>query len=354
VLLFKSSLFNFVGVNDGYYSQNYGLSYIDALKEDRKMIFTEDTLRTLVLVLLSAGIIWMFLKKKLSETKVIILFAGLILFDLVGVDRRYVNNDNFISSLQVNRPFQPHGADKAIIQDTDNFRVFDVTSGGGRASYFHNALGGYHAAKLKRFNDLNEFHISKNNINVLNMLNTKYIIAQDEEGNVFPYTNTDANGNAWFVDEVKIVASSDEEILLLDSLDTKSKAIYTKTNEKQPILDKLYQVDSTAHIKVLEYKPNYIKYESNNAQDGFVVFSEIFYGNGWISTLDNEEVSHFRVNYALRGMPVKSGKHIIEFRFEPQVVKTGSQIALASSILFGILIMGGLFYEFKNKPTTSA
>ena len=354
VLLFKSSLFNFVGSNDGLWRQNYGQPFIDAIKSDRKMIFTQDSLRTLILVVLAAGVVWMFIKKKISETLVTVAFAILILFDLVGVDRRYVNNDNFVSSLQVNKPFQPNSADKEIFNDKSNFRVFDVTSGGAKSSYFHNALGGYHAAKLKRFNDLNEFYISRNNINVLNMLNTKYIIAEGEEGKVFPYTNTDANGNAWFIKELELVNSADEEILLLDSLDTKTKAIYTKIEGLDSSLKTSYQVDSTSYIKVLEYKPNYIRYESNNNQDGFAVFSEIFYGNGWQSSIDNNEVPHIRVNYALRGMSIPAGKHIIEFKFEPQVVKTGSQIALASSVIFGILLLAGLFYEFKNKSRKSA
>lgn len=354
VLLFKSSLFNFVGVSDGFYRQNYGQPFIDAIKDDRKMIFTQDSLRTLILVLLAAGVIWLFIKKKISETIAIVSFAVLILFDLVGVDRRYVNNDNFVSSIQVNKPFSPNQADAAIMKDQSHFRVFDLTSGGAKASYFHNSLSGYHAAKLKRFNELNDFHISKNNINVLNMLNTKYIIAEDEENQVFPYTNTDANGNAWFVKEVALVGSANDEIMLLDSLDTKNKAIYTKIDTGQPSLDKTYQVDSTAQISVVEYKPNYIKYESSNSNEGFAVFSEVYYGNGWQSYIDGQLAPHFRVDYVLRGMQVPAGNHTIEFRFDPEVVKTGSRVSLASSIIFIVLLIGGLFYEFRNTSKNSA
>ncbi|HAI19454.1 MAG TPA: hypothetical protein DCM10_16325, partial [Xanthomarina gelatinilytica] len=219
-LLFKSSLFNFVGGNDGYYRQNFGQQFMDALIADRKTFFTEDTLRTLVLVLLSAGTIYLFLKKKLSETKVIMAFAVLIVIDLVGVDRRYVNNDDFVPSIKMNKPYQATEVDKAIMQDPEHFRVYDLVSRApAKASYFYNSLTGYHAAKLKRYNELYDFYISKNNINVLNMLNTKYIIAEDEEGNPFPYTNPDANGNAWFVENIKLVNSANEEILALDSLD---------------------------------------------------------------------------------------------------------------------------------------
>ena len=202
-LLFKSS-FSFVGGNDGYFRQvygEYGESFVTALKDDRRAMFTTDTLRTLILVLLSSGTIFLFLKKKLSETLVVVVFAALILFDLVSVDRRYVNNDNFVSSIQVNKPFQPNAADLEILKDTTHFRVFDVASREpGKAAYFHNSLSGYHAAKLGRYDELFDFHIAKNNVNVLNMLNTKYIIASDQSNtNVGAFTEyTEPNGNAWF------------------------------------------------------------------------------------------------------------------------------------------------------------
>lgn len=349
-LLFKSSLFSFVGANDGLYRQNYGPQFIDAIIKDRKMIFNTDTIRTLVLVLLAAGTVFLYLKEKLSQAKVILIFGVLLVFDLVGVDRRYVNNDNFISALKVNKPYTPNEADLLIQKDTEHFRVLDVTAGGARAAYFHNALGGYHAAKLKRYDDLYNFHILQNNLNVLNMLNTKYIIAEDDEGNVFPYTNTEANGNAWFVEEVKLVSSANEEIQLLDSLNTKRVAITTMPNAE----NRTFQVDSTANIEVEIYKPNYIKYNSNSNTDGFAVFSEVYYQDGWQAYLDGEPVPHTRVNYVLRAMPVPKGSHIIEFKFEPQVIKTGSRITLVSSILLIVLIFGGIFYQLKSKKESGA
>ncbi len=338
-LLFKSSLFNFVGVNDGFYRQNYGQAFMDAVKEDRKMFFTQDTLRSLILVLLAAGVIFMFLKKKLSEKLVVVVFTVLILFDLVVVDRRYVNNDNFMPSIQVNKPYQPNEADLEIMKDDGHFRVFDVVSREpGKAAYYHNSLSGYHAAKLGRYNELFDFYIAKNNINVLNMLNTKYIIADDDKGNIFPYENTDANGNAWFVSTIEKLNSANEEIRALDSLDTGNKAVTT-----QSIPTKNYSVDLTATINISIYKPNYLKYQSNNSDDGFAVFSEIYYGQGWKSFIDGKEVPHYRVNYVLRGMEIPKGKHTIEFKFEPEVIKTGSTISLASSILLGLLILGGIY-----------
>tara|TARA_R110002049_G_scaffold306635_1_gene505448 strand:+ start:22992 stop:25388 length:2397 start_codon:yes stop_codon:yes gene_type:complete len=341
-LLFKSS-FDFVGLHDAQYIQAYGPDFVRALKEDRKTIFTNDTLRALVLVLLSAGAIYMFLKKKLKENLVIVAFAILILFDLVGVDRRYVNNDDFMSALEVNKPFQTNEVDKLILQDKTHFRVFDLVSGPSKASYFHNSLNGYNAAELKSYSEVFDFYIAKNNMNVLNMLNTKYLIAQDEEGKIFPYKNEEANGNAWFVETLKQVENANQEIMALDSLNNKTVAV-TRVAEQ-----KMFKTDSLADIKVLEYKPNYIKYSTNNQNDGFVVFSEIYYPHGWNAYVDGEKKDHIEVNYILRGMEIPAGKHTVEFKFEPTVVQTGSSIALGSSIIFGILLIGGLFYEFRKK-----
>ncbi|WP_242204619.1 YfhO family protein [Aestuariivivens insulae] len=348
LLLLKSS-FDFAGVNDAFYRQNYGQAFIDAIKADRKAVYTTDVLRSLILILFSAGLVFGYLKNKVKEKWVIIGFGALILFDLVGVDRRYVNNADFVPSFQVNNPYQMNEADKAIDKDTTHFRVFDVASSGARASYFHNSLNGYHAAKLRRYEEVFDFYITQNNRNVLNMLNTKYIIAQDEKGNVINYLNEDANGNAWFVKSLERLNSANDEILALDSLDTKTKAVYTVSKlEKTKDYRSTFVVDSTASIKLTEHRPNYLKYQTNNTNDGFAVFSEIYYGNGWKTFIDGEASNHIRVNYTLRGMGIPAGSHTIEFKFDPDVVKTGSKITLASSILFCLLLLGGLFYEFKR------
>ncbi|NNE32222.1 MAG: YfhO family protein, partial [Winogradskyella sp.] len=303
-------------------------------------------------VLLSSGTIFLFLKKKLSEMLVVIVFAALILFDLVSVDRQYVNNDDFVSALQVDNPYQPTMADKEILKDQGHFRVLDMSTEGqrkpGRASYFHNSLFGYHAAKLGRYNDLLEFHIYKNNMNVLNMLNTKYIIAE-EQGEIFPYTNTDANGNAWFVSNLAVVDDANTEILALDSLNTKKTAVIDRTIFELRDLSTSYKIDSLATISLKSFQPNYLKYESKNTNIGFAVFSEIFYKYGWQAYIDGKEVAHQRVNYVLRGMEIPQGEHIIEFKFQPTVVKTGSTIALASSIIFGLLLILGVFVKLWKK-----
>jgi hypothetical protein len=283
-----------------------------------------------------------------------VIFVILILFDLVTIDRQYVNNDNFKPARYVDTPYQSSEADKEILKDKEHFRVLDVSRIGqsqpARAAYFHNSLFGYHAAKLGRYNELMEFHIYKNNVNVLNMLNTKYIIDQDEQGRPVPVTYyTQPNGNAWFVNELRSLASANEEIMALDSINTKTVAVTTALELRERINILKYETDSLATIALKSFKPNYLKYEASNENNGFVMFSEIYYKHGWNAYLDGNLVPHYRVNYVLRGMEVPRGNHIIEFKFEPEVVETGSSIAFASSAILGLLFLLGIFHVFKQR-----
>ena len=348
-LLFNGSLFDFVGVNDGYYRNaygEYGQAFVDALKADRKTFFINDTFRTLVFILMAAAVIFGFLKEKISEKVVIIAFGLLIVFDLVGVDRRYVNNDSFVSSRAMSKPYQANNADVAIMQDEENFRVLDVESRlPAKSAYFHNSLNGYHAAKLSRFDDVYNFYISKNNNNVLNLFNVKYIIAPDEEKGAYPFVNPEANGNAWFVQRVKKMASANEELLALESLESKNLAITTD----ERLSSENFLVDSTATIKVKTYKPNTITYSSNNANDGFAVFSEMFYSKGWTASIDGKDQPIFRVDYTVRGLKIPAGEHNITFTFKPKVVKTGSIIALISSIIVLVLLILGVYFIYRKK-----
>ncbi|MEJ6791386.1 MAG: YfhO family protein [Lacinutrix sp.] len=368
IFRYTGILLSFEGIRDASWAEVRGQDFVDAIVADRKSIFVSDTLRSLVLVLLSAGAIYMFIKQKISENKVIIVFALLIVFDLVGIDRRYVNTENFVSSREVQRPFQPNKADQMILSDPDHFRVYDVSSGGGRAvsqkvndmtnggnsaPYFHNTINGYHAAKPKRIDELSDFYDFTRHIEILNLLNVKYIISEDESNESYSFLNSDVNGNAWFVETLTELNSADEEIVSLAKLNSKKDAVTTDYTQEYVLKDKFntytYTTDSLASIKVLEYKPNYIKYESNNLNEGYAVFSEMYYKNGWNVYLDNEKSNYNRVDYLLRGMAIPKGKHVVEFKFEPQVVKTGSSITLASSIIFLLIVLGGLFFKFKRK-----
>lgn len=353
-LVGHSFLFDFKAPID----ENAPKALADAFVADRKSLFVSDTIRTLILVLLSAGVLYYFLKEKLSEIALVIAFAILILFDLVSVDRQYVNTENFIAARRVDKPYQATSADKVILKDDAHFRVFDASQEGqrkpARAAYFHNSLSGYHAAKLNRFDALLNFHIYRSNPEVLNMLNTKYVIVGDESGRVEASTRyTQPNGNAWFVEKLKVVETGDEEVLALDSLNTKSTAVINRSLFNEFNLKNDYKKDSIATITLLSHKPNHLIYESKNTNEGLAVFSELYYYKGWNAYINGQLIPHLRVNYALRALEIPAGNHSIEFKFEPKVVETGSKITLGSSVLFGVLLFLGLFFQFKRKKTTS-
>jgi uncharacterized membrane protein YfhO len=265
-----------------------------------------------------------------------------------------VNNDNFVSAMQVKQPFQKNNADIQILKDDDHFRVYEINSpfNSGRASYFHNALGGYHAAKPGRIQDLDNFYLSKGDIGILNMMNVKYIIGQAENGSSVAQINPYANGNAWFVENVMIANNANEEIQLLDSLNTRETAIiHIDFKNKLPL--KETKRDSLASIELVDYAPNHLEYESESKSDQLALFSEVYYANGWNAYINGKQVEYIRANYTLRALAVPSGIHKIEFKFEPQVIKTGSMISFSSSILFLLIIGGGLFLNFRKKEPTA-
>ena len=349
-LLVIKSQFNFSGGSDTYFLQNYGPEFVDALKEDRKSLYSADLLRSGFLVLVAFGILWFFIKNKLAKNTAIILVGFIMISDLFFIDKNYLNAKNFVNPSEVDVPFQPTASDLEILRDTTHYRVFEVDGNmsNARTSYFHQSVGGYSAVKPRRMQQLFDYQIAKNNTEVLNMLNTKYIIQTDKEGKEFPTSNPNANGNAWFVQKVKFVNSPDEEMKALDSLDTKNGAIVNQKEFGTQLKNTTFVKDSLATITMNSYKPNHLKYTSNNPNSGLAVFSEMYYADGWNAFIDGKKVSYFRADYALRAMEIPSGKHSIEFKFEPQVVKTGSTIALISSILMLLLLLGGVYFEQIN------
>ncbi|TMU56319.1 YfhO family protein [Flagellimonas algicola] len=353
VLVFISmGFFDFEGLRDETYRQNFGDTFLYVLESDRQAVYISDTIRSLIYVLLAATVLWFFIKDKVGKNLMAIALGALILFDLIGVDLRYVNEGDFVRQRRVATPFQASQIDQMIQQDDSIYRVFDPQEGlnGARTSYFHKSIGGYHAAKPRQLQDLFEHHLYQNNLQVLNMLNVKYIIQQDEEGGSFPAINYDANGNAWFVNKIKPVGSANEEIQGLTDFVSKEEAI-VNTNTYPTVTKLNFELDSLASVSLVDYRPNVIKYQTSNANDGFVVFSEMYYPQGWNAFVDGKSEPHYKVNYALRGMKVPAGEHTIEFKFEPTVVQTGSQVALASNILLGLIIIGGLGFSFRPKKS---
>tara|TARA_R110002073_G_scaffold306012_5_gene475164 strand:- start:4644 stop:7061 length:2418 start_codon:yes stop_codon:yes gene_type:complete len=348
-LFYASATSTFEGIRDGSYAQYDGL--IDSVIADRKSMLYSDSFRSLVLIGLSFGVLWLFLKDKLNQTKAIIGFSILILFDLVQVNLRYVNADDFTSARRVDKPFVASEADKQIQKDKSHYRVANFAGDpfqDGRTSYFHKSIGGYHAAKMGRYQDLIEFQIDKNNFEVLNMLNVKYVIMQGQDGKQQVQQNPEANGNAWFVGSLKFVNSANEEIVALDSLKTKSVAVFDTSNFGDDT-NFTVKADSTASIKLTGYSLENLKYESNATENQFAVFSEIYYKDGWNAYIDGELKPHYRVNYVLRGMEVPAGNHIIEFKFEPKVIQTGSNIALVSYAFLLLIPLGWFLKTRKQK-----
>lgn len=347
LLVFKGT-FSFEGPGDRMLKENYGDELYALIKLDRKAIYSSDLFRSFLLVVLAATALWFYLKEKLKQNIVIIALGALIVFDLVGVDLRYVNKDNFVSKRAMNQPFKEMAFDKEIKGDKSIYRVWDQSeglAGGGRTSYFHQTISGYHAAKPAGIQDLFDYQLTKGNMEVLNMLNVKYVVQQDEEGRSYPATNPEANGNAWFITELKKANSADEEINLLQGLASKRAAI-VNTKDFANINRFAFRTDSTSTITLEAYKPNHLSYRSTNRYAGVAVFSEMYYAKGWNAYIDGILQDHFRVNYVLRALRIPEGEHTIDFKFEPDVVKTGSKITLASSILLGLVVIGGIGFSF--------
>ena len=313
---------------------------LDTLREARISHMQQDTLRTLALILLSGGLIWAFVQKRITRNIIIAGIGVLVLFDVWSVGKRYMNNDNFVNKSRLNSNYVPRPADEQILQDSDpNYRVLDLTASpfeSARASYFHKTIGGYHPAKLQRYQDIIDRHISQNNQRVLDMLNTKYFILKGNDGQAVVQQNPGALGNAWFVDNIKIAGSHNEEINALADFDPANEAVV-----HQEFSDYLggFDPQKGGSINLTDYKPNHLTYQSNANSEQLAVFSEIWYGpdKGWQAYIDGNPVEHIRANYALRAMKVPAGNHKIEFVFDPKSYKTGR---LITSIFSGLLMLG--------------
>ncbi len=345
-LVLLKSVFDFTGASDEVLERYYGEELVSLIRRDREAVYLQDTFRSMLFILLSALLLWGNLKKRLPVRWMVLGLGVLIVTDLVGVDLRYVNKEDFVSMRQFGNSFPMTQADQQILKDTSNYRVLNLGEGlnGARTSYYHKSLGGYHAAKPRRIQDLFEFHIYRNNRRVLDMLNTKYIIQADAEGNPRASLNPDALGNAWFVERLRAVGSPDDAIRALDSLRPRSEAI-VNTADFPEVAPATFSLDSTARISLVSYRSNELVYRSENPNEGLAVFSEMYYPEGWQAYTDGKPAPHFRVNYALRGMSIPAGRHEIIFRFEPDVIQKGSQISLAGTGLLALLLLGGIGFE---------
>ncbi|SMB86247.1 hypothetical protein SAMN00120144_2387 [Hymenobacter roseosalivarius DSM 11622] len=334
---------------------------LDAIRQDRAGLLRADVLRSLFFILAAGGVLYFFLQRKISATAAALTIGALTLVDLWAVDKRYLNDSNFQRET-VTQQFVPTPQDQQILQDKDlSYRVLNLNNPFNEAntSYFHKSIGGYHGAKLRRYQDLIERQITPqiqqifaqskpDAAPVLNMLNTRYLIIPAAEKQPQQVArNPGALGNAWFITEIQQVQSPNQEIAALSSFNPATTAVVDAS--KFPLTKTAYNVAGST-IRLTNYSPDALKYQASAAQDGFIVFSEIYYKDGWNAYIDGKLVPHLRANYVLRALPVPAGQHTIEFKFEPQAYAIGNTVSLVSSIILILGLIGVAFYIWKKRP----
>ncbi|MBK8854790.1 MAG: YfhO family protein [Saprospiraceae bacterium] len=351
LLLFGSSIFSFSGSSDENYKD-----FIDALVDQRKSMLFSSTLHTFLLISVSAGLIYGFIKNKLATALLVGGIGVLGVGDLFFNGKSYLGKENFVNKRQYEKNFVMRPVDKQILEDKDpNYRVYDATVNtfnSASPSYYHKTIGGYHAAKLQRYQDIIDRHISKNNQKVLNMLNTKYIIFKGNDDKESVQRNPAALGNAWFVNKIILVDNANAEIDSLTSFDPTGDVVVHKEFEKYV---SGLNLQKEGEINLKTYEPDRLVYSSNTNSEQLAVFSEVWYGpdKGWQAYIDGKPVDHIRVNYVLRGLKVPAGKHEIVFEFKPASFYSGTYISVICSILIFVGLGFAIYQSFnKNEPVS--
>lgn len=349
--LMPKTFFNFFPQKEveqfaGWIQQNPGAEsqinmYMAGLEAARVAIFKADAIRSFIIIALGVALIYLYSKGKLKKGLTIASVLLLVLIDMWSIDKRYLNNDCFLPKRETMVAWPMTEADKAILQDKDlGYRVINLTVDPFRdasTSFYHRSVGGYHAAKLRRYQELIEHYFSTNvNMPILNMLNTRYFIVANEQKQPIVQRNPDALGAAWFVEKFRMVKNADEEIAAIGNFDPKNELIVDQRFKDQ-LADKTFVKDTSSRIDLVEYAPNRLLYKTKSSAEQLAVFSEIYYADGWKATIDGKEVPHFRANYVLRAMVIPAGEHTIEFKFIPESfnkIESMSMIALAGLVLF--------------------
>ncbi|MDX8568544.1 YfhO family protein [Elizabethkingia sp. HX XZB] len=380
LILFGKTILGFHTDLEGQYLPSYILDY---LVGERYSMFRTDAIKAILYVLITAGAMFMVMKQKLNQNIALIIIGMVSLFDLWTVNKRYLNNDNFADKMFARNPFITEASESYLAKsngnsyiegllqqapvnqalesiakaDKSHYRVFNTLLGPfneTNTSYFVSSVGGYSAAKLRRYDDLiNKYFNGGGDPNILNMLNTKYVLVADKTG-IQPKENPFANGPAWFVSEVKIAGTPNEEIDLISKVDNKKVAVIGKEDEKY-LNGKTLQADPAATIAVKTYQPNEIVYQTSSATPQLAVMSEIYYPHGWKFYIDGKETDYIKADYLLRAVHVPAGKHEIRMAFEPEVIQKGKTISLASAGLFILLAaLGFWFYQRKEQQITKS
>ena len=327
-----------------------------SIQLDRIDLFQSDAFRSFFIVLIGTGIIWVASTGKVKKSIWLIALVLLGIFDLTPVAKRYFGKDFFVSKATLEEQILPTPADQKILQDSSHYRVVNVATSfmnDATTSYYHQSVGGYHAAKLRRYQELIEKQFTANpgQMNILNMLNTKYILSPDSTGQLAPQTNPGALGNAWLVSSVQVVPTADEALIGIGKIDPGNVALVEK-KDASFVPNASFKTDGT--INLTSYKPNHLTYSSDAKNPSFVVFSEIYYrGNkDWKSYIDGKETNHVQADYILRGLAIPAGKHTIEFKFAPISVITGNKIDLGASIAMLLFIAFAFYQAAKAKKET--
>ncbi|HPD87503.1 MAG TPA: YfhO family protein, partial [Proteiniphilum sp.] len=337
-------------------------------------LFTADAWRSFFIVAIGTAALWLYMEKKIRGEWMVAAILLLSLIDLWGVNKRYLNDDDFVTPTQTKQQFTLTPADQVILQDsTLYYRVLNMatsTFNDGITPYHHKVIGGYHAAKLRRYQDLIDRHLTPemsalqqaivgsggtldsvkgDSFKLLNMLNTRWVIMPAQGGGTLPVLNPHAMGNAWFVDEIRFTESADEEIEAVGMLDLHHAAVADKKFE--PLLKGLQvtPADSASTIRLLEYDSDYLVYEADVKKDEMAVFSEIYYPKGWQITINGEPAEMLRVNYTLRGMVIPEGKQTIIFQFDPQSIRVTDSIAYGALLMMLLTAVYLLLNNLKRK-----
>ena len=351
--LFGGSLFSFVSERDAVVTVPTIPDWVySAVIDQRKAMFRSDALRSAAFIAAAALVLWVYSKDKLKPGLLVAILGVLILLDMWPVDRRYFNYDNFVTPKQNVASFEMLPYEEQLMKDKDpNFRVYNITDfpfNDARTSYYFKSIGGYSAAKLRRYQDLIDQHLTKMHQPVIDMLNTKYIIVKGEDGEAMPMYNSGAMGNAWFVSNIMVVDNPNRESDALMTVDLRKVAVIDRQFARK-VSSTTLSVPDDAVIKLTDYTPKSLTYRVSSSKPGTVVFSEIYYPYGWKATIDGKSADYFRADYILRAMNVPAGSHTINFTFEPDSVRKGNNlsriciyliyIATALAALYGVWIL---------------
>ncbi|MCI0921487.1 YfhO family protein [Sphingobacterium rhinopitheci] len=331
----------------------------DALVKDRADIASADAWRSFFIVAIIFVLVWTYLKQKISSTVLVVVLGVVTLVDLWSVDKRYLNDSVFVTKSQAQPVIPMREVDQLIQMDKDpSYRVLDLTSSvfsDAKASYYHKSLGGYHAAKLMRFQEIldNQFNGAINE-DVLDMFNVRYVITQNpQNGSEGIQRRSTAAGNAWFVDKVTFVKDNAQEMQAISSFDP-TKEAFVHDEFKGKLQPAKLGGKNNASIKLTSYHPDKMEYEYSSPNDAFAVFSEVFYDKGWKAYVDGEEVPIIRADYILRALQLPGGNHKVEFVFDPETMKVSNIISLIGSLVLvlGFVVVIGWSFKKKNVKTT--